>query len=65
MARSNMMQKVEPDYEICIGIKDKEVVGISWEQMVNHESTLTPEQIPYNVETYLQQALEFIRKNRK
>ena len=53
-----MIQIVEPDYYIKIGVKDKKVVNISWEEMFKF---LGKEyDCKFDIKEYLQKAIKFM-----
>lgn len=57
-----MISIEKPDFEIRIGIKDKEVIRVDWSEMAQFEKTGRDENLAAFVTEYFRQAIKFIKR---
>lgn len=57
-----MIQVVEPDYELRIGIKDDKVISMYWgNEFLSQERILAGKDVKKRLKFYYKQAIKFIK----
>ena len=60
MENNNFMQVIEPDYKICIGLKDKKVCKVTWKEVSDKEE-LHGLVVITRVKEILQEAIKMLK----